>query len=226
MVAAFSWAVNLGTSQRILIGPFFPACFAFFAWTKTNGVTEGRAPFIVQTSACAIQGQYPDPAGYSDEEADSLRIQVQMAFTMQTANAKESLMPRMIFVNLPVADLKKSMAFYTALGFVNNPHFTDETAACMVWSETINAMLLTHDKWRTFTSRPIPPNTSSEVMLALSCDSREAVDAMNQAAADNGGTADINPAQDLGFMYNRNLADLDGHVWEAFWMDPAAIPST
>ena len=80
-------------------------------------------------------------------------------------------------------------------------------------------------KWRQFTSRPIPPATSSEVMLALSCDGRGAVDAMNQAAAANGGTADINPVQDLGFLYNRNLADPDGHVWEAMWMNPAAIPS-
>ena len=130
-------------------------------------------------------------------------------------------MPKMIFVNLPVADLKASTAFYTSLGFKNNPDFSDDTAACMVWSEAIHVMLLTHAKWRTFTSRPIPPATSSEVMLALSCDSREAVDAMNKVAADNGGTADVNPAQDLGFMYNRNLADPDGHIWEAIWMKPA-----
>lgn len=134
-------------------------------------------------------------------------------------------MSRIIFVNLPVTDLDASMAFYKCIGFENNPHFTDDTAACMVWSETINVMLHTHAKWRKFTSRPIPPATSSEVMLALSCDSREVVDAMNEAAAANGGTADINPLQDLGFMYNRNLADPDGHVWEAMWMDPAAIPS-
>ena len=132
-------------------------------------------------------------------------------------------MTRMIFVNLPVADLKASMAFYTALGFENNPQFTDETAACMVWSEAIHVMLLTHDKWRTFTDRPIPPSSSSEVMLALSFDSRDAVDAVNKAAAANGGTADINPVQDLGFMYNRNLADPDGHVWEMMWMDMAAM---
>ncbi|WP_111413540.1 VOC family protein [Billgrantia lactosivorans] len=134
-------------------------------------------------------------------------------------------MSRMIFVNLPVADLDKSMAFYEALGFANNPHFTDETAACMVLSETIHVMLLTHAKWRTFTDRPIPPADSSEVMLALSCDDREAVDDMCQAASANGGTADINPPQDHGFMYGRSLADPDGHVWESFWMDPAAMPS-
>jgi len=132
-------------------------------------------------------------------------------------------MTRMIFVNLPVADLTVAMNFYSALGFENNPQFTDETAACMVWSEAIHVMLLTHDKWRSFTDRPIPPSSSSEVMLALSFDSRDAVDAVNQAAADNGGTADINPVQDLGFMYNRNLADPDGHVWEMMWMDMAAM---
>ncbi|WP_417851580.1 VOC family protein [Thalassoglobus sp.] len=132
---------------------------------------------------------------------------------------------KMIFVNLPVSDLKASMAFYEALGFENNPLFTDETAACMVWSETIFVMLLTHDKWKTFTSRPIPPVTSSEVMLCLSCESREIVDKLNDTAAENGGTADINPKQDHGFMYNRNLADLDGHVWEMMWMDPAAMTS-
>ena len=126
---------------------------------------------------------------------------------------------RMIFVNLPVRDLGASMAFYEALGFTNNPQFTDETAACMVWSETINVMLLTHDKWRSFTNRPIPPSTASEVMLAISCDNREAVDRMNETAAAAGGTADINPKQDYGWMYNRNLADPDGHVWEAMWMD-------
>jgi len=134
-------------------------------------------------------------------------------------------MTKMIFVNLPVTDLRKSMAFYKSLGFHNNPQFTDDTAACMVWSEAIHVMLLTHAKWRTFTSRPIPPATSSEVMLALACNSREAVDVMNHAAAANGGSADINPPQDLGFMYNRNLADPDGHVWEAMWMNLEAMPA-
>jgi predicted lactoylglutathione lyase len=134
-------------------------------------------------------------------------------------------MSKMIFVNLPVTDLKASIAFYKALGFTQNLQFSDDTAACMVWSEAINVMLLTHAKWRTFTSRPIPPATSSEVMLALSCDDRGAVDAMNRTAAAHGGQADVNPVQDLGFMYNRNLADPDGHVWEAFWMDAAAMPA-
>ena len=135
-------------------------------------------------------------------------------------------MPKMIFVNLPVTNLGASVAFYKALGFEQNLHFSDATAACMVWSEAINVMLLTHDKWRTFTQRPIPPSTASEVMLALALDSRDDVDTMNKAAAANGGKADVNPVQELGFMFNRNLADPDGHVWEAFWMDPSAIPSS
>ncbi|WGT62411.1 VOC family protein [Variovorax paradoxus] len=133
-------------------------------------------------------------------------------------------MTKSIFVNLPVADLPRSKAFYEALGFDNNPQFTDDTAACMVWSENICVMLLTHAKWRSFTSRPLPAAGSSEVMLAITCESKRAVDLMNDAAAKAGGTADVNPIQDLGFMYNRNLADPDGHVWEALWMDPMAIP--
>lgn len=132
-------------------------------------------------------------------------------------------MQRMIFINLPVADLAVSIAFYEALGFEKNAKFSDDAGACMVWSETINVMLLTHAKWRHFTQRPIAPSGSSEVMLAISCDDRAHVDALNDAAAANGGMADINPKQDMGFMYNRNLSDPDGHVWEAMWMDPAAM---
>ncbi|MFA7596791.1 MAG: VOC family protein [Novosphingobium sp.] len=141
-------------------------------------------------------------------------------------------MNRMIFVNLPVADLARAMRFYEALGFTNEPRFTDETAACMVWSEAIFVMLLTHDKWKTFTKRPIPSGDSSEVMLAISCDSREDVSRMADTAGATGGTADINPAQDHGFMFSRSFADPDGHVWEPVWMDPAvangdsAVPET
>ena len=132
-------------------------------------------------------------------------------------------MTRTIFVNLPVTDLTRAKAFYAALGFAHNAQFSDDQSACMVWSETINVMLLTHAKWRAFTRRPIPPATASEVMLAISCASREAVDRMNEAAAAHGGEADVNPKQDLGFLYNRNLADPDGHVWEAVWMDASAM---
>jgi predicted lactoylglutathione lyase len=135
---------------------------------------------------------------------------------------KEKVMSRMIFVNLPVADLAKATAFYEAIGLTKNQQFSDETSASMILSDTIIVALLTHAKWHMFTSRPIAPVTSSEVMLAVSCDSRDAVDAMNQSAATHGGTVDINPVQDLGFLYNRSFADPDGHVWEAMWMDMAA----
>jgi hypothetical protein len=135
-------------------------------------------------------------------------------------------MPRTITISLPVADLTASKAFYTALGFVNNPQFTDDSAALMVWSETISVMLLTHAKWRTFTTRPIPPSTSSEVALNVSCESREAVDAMNTSASEHGGTPNINPVEDHGAMYGRDFADPDGHVWGAMWMDMSAMPSS
>jgi predicted lactoylglutathione lyase len=135
-------------------------------------------------------------------------------------------MPRTIIVSLPVADLTASKAFYTALGFTSSPQFSDDTAAFMVWSETISVMLLTQAKWRTFTTRPIPPNTSSEVALIVSCDSREDVDAMNAAASEHGGIGDINPIQDHGSMYGRDFADPDGHVWGAMWMDMSAMPSS
>jgi predicted lactoylglutathione lyase len=135
-------------------------------------------------------------------------------------------MPRTIIVSLPVADLTASKAFYTALGFTSSPQFSDDAAAFMVWSETISVMLLTQAKWRTFTTRPIPPNTSSEVALIVSCDSREDVDAMNAAASEHGGIGDINPIQDHGSMYGRDFADPDGHVWGAMWMDMSAMPSS
>ena len=134
-------------------------------------------------------------------------------------------MTKTIFINLPVADLPKSMAFYEAIGATNNPQFTDDTGACMVFSETIYVMLLTHEKWRTFTKRPIPSTDHSEVLLAIACDDRVAVDTMANAAGANGGTADINPNQEHGFMFSRAFADLDGHVWEPFWMDMAAAPA-
>jgi uncharacterized protein len=85
-------------------------------------------------------------------------------------------------------------------------------------------MLITHDVWRTLTTRPIPPPTHSEVGFQLSLDNRDSVDAMAAAATANGGTADINPIEDHGFMYTRDLCDPDGHIWGAMWMDPAAIP--
>ena len=133
-------------------------------------------------------------------------------------------MTRMILVSLPVADLDASTAFYKALGLAPNPQFSDESGACMVWSEAIFVMLVTHAKWRTLTHRPFPAPGTNGHMLSLALDSRNAVDAMNLAAANHGGTADVNPPEDLGFMYTRDLADPDGHVWAALWMDPSAIP--
>ena len=134
-------------------------------------------------------------------------------------------MPKQIFVNIAVRDLPGSKVFYEAIGAVNNPQFTDETAACMVISDTIYVMLLTHAKWASFTKKTIADTRdASEVSLALSCDSREAVDAMLEAARAHGGKPDVNPLQDHGFMYGRSFEDLDGHVWEPFYMDMSQFP--
>ena len=136
-------------------------------------------------------------------------------------------MPRMIFVNLPVADLERSKAFYAAIGAVNNPAFTDDTAACMVVEEgAIHVMLLTHEKWASFTPKTIPDaRTHAQVLLALSADSRADVDALVASATAAGGAADPTPTQEYGdFMYGRSFEDPDGHIWEVMWMDPAAIP--
>ena len=136
-------------------------------------------------------------------------------------------MPQMIFINLPVTDLDKSKAFYEAVGAVNNPAFTDETAACMVVAEgSIHVMLLTHEKWATFTSKAIPDaHTTAQVLLCVSADSRDAVDGQVDKAVAAGGKADPTPTQDFGFMYGRSFEDPDGHIWEVMWMDPAAIPA-
>ncbi|SFC65365.1 hypothetical protein SAMN05428997_109128 [Bosea sp. CRIB-10] len=131
-------------------------------------------------------------------------------------------MPQMIFVNLPVKDLEKSMAFFEALGFSFNPQFTDDTAACMVISDTIFAMLLTHKKFASFSPKPIADTSQSlEVLTALSRDSREAVDEIVAAALAAGGTTFSEP-KDYGFMYAHGFQDLDGHVWEVMWMDEGA----
>ena len=136
-------------------------------------------------------------------------------------------MPQMIFVNLPVTDLEKSKAFYEAVGAANNPAFTDDTAACMVVEEgSIHVMLLTHEKWATFTSKAIPDaRTTAQVLLCVSADSREAVDGQVDKAVKAGGKADPTPTQDFGFMYGRSYEDPDGHIWEVMWMDPTAIPT-
>ena len=134
-------------------------------------------------------------------------------------------MSKIIFVNLPVRDLAKAKAFYQAIGAVNNPQFSDATSACMVVSDTIFVMLLTHDKWAFFTKKPITDTrNASEATLAISCDTRQAVDTMMDAAASHGGKIDVNPKQDQGFMYGRSFEDPDGHIWEPVYMDMSQMP--
>ena len=134
-------------------------------------------------------------------------------------------MPKMIFVNLPVTDLKRATAFYEAIGAVKNPQFSDDTASCMVFSETIFAMLLTHDKFRQFTPKPIADaRTSNQVLLCLSADSRNEVDDIVSKAEVAGGTADPSPTEEFSFMYGRSFEDPDGHMWGVNWMDLAAAP--
>ena len=135
-------------------------------------------------------------------------------------------MAKLIFVNLPVTDLARASAFYQAVGAEKNEQFCDATASCMVFSETIHAMLLTHDKFRQFTPKKIADaRTSSEVLICLSADSRDAVDDVVGKAQVAGGGADPGPKQDYGFMYGRSFEDPDGHHWEVMWMDVAAAQS-
>ena len=132
-------------------------------------------------------------------------------------------MPRMIFVNLPVSDLPKSRRFLEALGAVNEPKFTDDTAACMTIGDSIHVMLLTLDKFAGFTPLPIADaKAGTQVLLCLSSDSRESVDTTVERAVAAGGTADPAPKQDYGVMYGRSVSDPDGHIWEIMWMDAAA----
>ncbi|MFE2169216.1 VOC family protein [Streptomyces sp. NPDC059447] len=131
--------------------------------------------------------------------------------------------PQMIFVNLPVKDLDAAKDFWAKLGYSTNPQFTDENAACLVISDTIFAMLLTEAHFKTFATKPIADAGSvTEVMVALSAESREKVDEIVDAALAAGGT-EPRPAMDMGFMYGRAFEDLDNHVWELVWMDPAAV---
>lgn len=131
-------------------------------------------------------------------------------------------MAKMIFVNLPVSDFARSLAFYEALGFQRNPAFSDEKAACMVWSEAIYVMIHSLESWRRFTQAPLPQPGAMAMMLAITVDSRDEVDALVALAGANGGGIDVNPPEDHGFMYQRSLTDPDGHLWEPFWMDPKA----
>ena len=133
-------------------------------------------------------------------------------------------MPRMIFVNLPVADVKRSTAFYEAVGATKNTQFSDDSTSCMVISDTIFVMIMTHEKFRQFSPKAIPnAHETAQVLLALSADSREAVDDMVAKAGAQGVKLDPCPQQDYGFMYGRSFEDPDGHIWEVMWMDPAAV---
>ena len=128
-------------------------------------------------------------------------------------------MARMIFVNSPVADVAASTAFYEAIGMTKDPRFSNAVASAMVWSDTISFMLLAHDFYATFTTKRIADaQTTSEVLLCLSQDSREAVDAITEAALAAGG-AEPRERQDHGFMYGRSFTDLDGHIFEPMFMD-------
>ncbi|MEA3008527.1 MAG: uncharacterized protein QOJ91_219 [Sphingomonadales bacterium] len=131
-------------------------------------------------------------------------------------------MPRMIFVNLPVADLGRSVAFYKAVGAEQNMQFSDETAAMMSFSDAINVMLLTHDKFRQFTPKAMAdPRETVQVLLALSCESREEVDDITRKALAAGG-GEVHDAEDYGWMYSRAFEDPDGHGWGPVWMDVEA----
>lgn len=131
-------------------------------------------------------------------------------------------MTKMIFVNLPVADVAKSTAFYEAIGFEKNPQFSNEQASCMVWSDAIFVMVLDHGFYQTFTSKKIADtHQTSAALIALSRDSRAEVDAITDAAIVAGGRQ-TRDTQDMGFMYSRAFEDLDGHIFEPMYMDMEA----
>jgi predicted lactoylglutathione lyase len=134
-------------------------------------------------------------------------------------------MPKQIFVNLPIRDMARSQAFFKGLGFSFNPQFTNEQGACMVVSDQIFVMLLLEPFFKGFTNKPLADATkSTEVLIALSCDNREEVEAMVKKAVAGGATTPM-PPQDHGFMYQHGFTDLDGHMWEVFYMDMAQVPA-
>lgn len=134
-------------------------------------------------------------------------------------------MAKQVFINLAVTDLKKSMAFYAAIGFTNNPQFSDDTAKCMMWSDTIYVMLLTHEKFSEFTSKPIADTKSSLAgLFSLSFDSMEEVNHLMENGLKAGGI-EPNEMKDYGFMQQRTIEDFDGHTWEVFYMDMTKLPT-
>ncbi|HEY4132858.1 MAG TPA: VOC family protein [Gemmatimonadaceae bacterium] len=132
--------------------------------------------------------------------------------------------PRKLFVNIPVTNLQRSIEFFEALGFTFNPHFTDGTASSMIVGEDAYFMLLTHDKYMSFSKRPYSdPKTYSNALYTITANSREEVDQIVKTAIAAGGAAAGEPT-DYGFMYDWSFYDLDGYGWGVFWMDPSAIP--
>ncbi len=127
-----------------------------------------------------------------------------------------------IFVNLPIENLKRSVDFFTALGFKFNAQFTDESSTCMLVGDNIFVMLLEHAKFSSFISKDIAPKTSTEAILAFGCDSAEQVRSLTSKAIEL-GARQINPPQDLGFMFSWGFEDLDGHLWDLFWMNPEHV---
>lgn len=133
-------------------------------------------------------------------------------------------MTTQIYVNLPVKDLRRSVAFFTALGYQFNPQFTDENATCMIVSDTIYVMLLVESYFQTFTKKAIcDAHRNTEVLLCLSCESRDKVNELVAKAVAAGGTTPLE-SKDHGFMYQHGYQDLDGHLWELVFMDPNAMP--
>jgi predicted lactoylglutathione lyase len=134
-------------------------------------------------------------------------------------------MSRKIFVNLPIANMERSQAFFKSLGFSFNPQFTNEQGACMVVGDDIFVMLLVQPFFQTFTGKPVADaNKSTEVLVCLSCDSRAEVDELVRKARAAGGAVPRAP-QDHGFMYGHGFEDLDGHIWELAYMDMSAVPA-
>lgn len=132
-------------------------------------------------------------------------------------------MARMIFVNVAVENLDRSVEFFTKLGFAFDPRFTDETATCMIVNDEAFVMLLVESKFKEFTKKELADTaTQTEAIFALSAESREGVDELADTALEAGG-APANDPMDYGFMYGRSFQDLDGHIWEVLWMDPSAL---
>src|SRR5882724_12723365 len=185
------------------------------ALAMTEGIAPSRDPLVCRNDALGLgsQKKIQKPMSGPPRLVRPLRDPLE----------KEPFMAKMIFVNLPVTDLPRATAFYEAIGAVKNEQFCDDTASCMVFSETIHVMLLTHDKFRQFTPKKIADaKTTSEVLICISADSRDAVDDMVDKAKTARGTVDPSPKQDYGFMYGRSFEDPDGHIWEVMWMDVEA----